>query len=303
MGRLDEEFIAQAQALDNLLIARIEHYQGILTSAAASTDARMERVLEHGSRLRAVRTSGLSPLFNAEFAHQEAFFNTKAIHLSISFQSQTAALTAEFEQASTQFATPAAAFGDNVQAAGTAFSTEVSSALTSVATSFENGSAALNSLFRNPGTASLSQRQIAVTPSSAGSVGSAPTGTIGVGVVPPFSQVFNSAFTQALGTVTANTQSVTAGLQQNFGSFQTQFTTNVSSLTSSFALSPFGAYSTLPAFQTSAGMFAGLGDTSSSFTGNGAGSSSATTPVGSTGGTGTAGGGTTTGTNATGSTP
>ncbi len=29
MGRLDEEFITQAQALDNLLVARIEHYQGI----------------------------------------------------------------------------------------------------------------------------------------------------------------------------------------------------------------------------------------------------------------------------------
>jgi len=296
MSRLDEQFISQAQALDDLLIARIEHYQGIFASAAASTDARMELVLKHGSRMRAVRTSALSPLFNAEVAHQEAFFNTKATRLSISFQAQTAALAGGFEQASAQFATPAAAFAGNVQAAGTAFSNEVSSALTSVATGFENGSAALNTLFRNPGTASLSQSQFGVRPSSAGSAGSAPAGTIGAGVVPPFSQVFNSAFTQALGTVTANIQSVTAGLQQNFGSFQTQFTTNVSSLTNSFALSPFGTFAPLPAFEMSTGTFAGSGDTGTSVTGNGAGSSSATTPVGSTGGTGTAGGGTTTGT-------
>jgi hypothetical protein len=294
MARLDAQFIGQAQALDNLLIARIDHYEAIFASGAATTDARIERALGHGSTVRFVRTASLSPLFNAEVARQEAFFNTKAARLSSGFQNQMSALASVFGQASAQFAAPATAFSGNVQAAATAFSNEVSSALTSVATSFANGSAALSSLVRDPGTAALTQSQTGATLPSAGGTGSASTGTIGAGVVPPFAQVFNSAFTQALNTVTANIQGISSGLQQNFGAFQTQFATNVSSLTSSFALSPFGTFSALPNYLMSTGAIAGSGGALASLTGGAFGTSgSAGTSIGTTAaGPGTAGGNT-----------
>ena len=175
MARLNDEFIGQAQALDNLLIARIDHYQGLLLSGATSSSARVERALEPGARSRIVRTSAISPLFNAEFARQEAFFNTKAIRLTFGFEDQMSALSSEFEQANAQFAAPALQFDGNIQAASTSFSNEVSGALTSVATTFSNGSAALDALLRNPATASA-----------------------GTGVLTG-SLVFSSAFTQLLG--------------------------------------------------------------------------------------------------------
>ena len=158
-------------------------------------------------------------MFNAEFAHQEAFFNTKAIRLTFGFENQMSALSSEFEQASTLFAAPALQFDGNIRAASTAFSNEISGALTSVATTFSNGSAALNALLRNPATA-----------------------TAGAGVLPG-SEVFGSAFTQLLGAVTTDIEGVTSGVQQYFGSFQTQFEANVSSLMASFAASSLGSSS------------------------------------------------------------
>ncbi len=219
MARLNDEFIGQAQALVNLLIARIDHYQGLLVSGATSSSTRVERALEPGAKSRILRTPAISPLFNAEFAHQEAFFNTKAIRLTFGFENQMSALSSEFEQASTLFAAPALQFDGNIQAASTAFSNEISGALTSVATTFSNGSAALNALLRNPATA-----------------------TTGAGVLPG-SEVFGSAFTQLLGAVTTDIEGVTSGLQQTFGSFQTQFGASVSSLMASFAASPLGSSS------------------------------------------------------------
>ena len=93
MARLDQEFIGQAQGLNNLLIARIDHYQAILAGAASSAGVRVERVVGRGSRVRIVRTATISPLINAEIAHQEAFFNTKAARLAIGFQNQVATLS------------------------------------------------------------------------------------------------------------------------------------------------------------------------------------------------------------------
>jgi hypothetical protein len=247
VARLNEQFISQAQAIDNLLIARIQTYEAIFASSAASTDARIAQTLGRRSSARHVRMPPTSALLNAEVAHQEGFFNAKAARLASSFENQIATLASGFEQASAQFAAPASAFFGNIQSAATAFSSEVTSALTSVTNSFENGTVALNSLFNNPALALSSQIETGATASNASSPGVANAGTF-VGVVPPFSDVFNSAFTQALGTVTANIQAVTSALQQNFGSFQTQFSSNLLSLTTSFELSPFGQFGTLPDF-------------------------------------------------------
>ena len=77
--------------------------------------------------------------------------------------------------------------------------------------------------------------------------------------MPTFPQTFNSAFTQALGGLTANLQGITSALQQDFGPFQTQFTTNVSSLTTSFNLSPFGSFGVIPAFTTNTSAISWIG--------------------------------------------
>jgi hypothetical protein len=247
VARLDQQFIDQAQALDNLLIARIQSYEAIFASSSASTDARIEGTLDRRSIVRHVRPPISSVLLDAEIAHQEAFFNAQAARLASRFENQMANLATGFEQDSAQFATPASAFFGNIQSAATAFSSQLSSALTAATNSFENGSVALNSLFRNPALALSSQIETGATASNASSPGVANAGTF-VGVVPTFSQAFNAAFTQALGAVTANIQSVTTALQQNFGSFQTQFSANLSSLTTSFESSPFGEFGALPDF-------------------------------------------------------
>ena len=107
-----------------------------------------------------------------------------------------------------------------------------------MATSFQNGSAAINALIRNPSTALLSQGETGLTPASASGTGSVSPGTVGVGVVPPFSQAFSSALTQAVGTFHGKHSKCNVGPAAEFWPFQTQFTTNVSSLSSSFAASP-----------------------------------------------------------------
>ena len=265
VARVDAEFIGQAQALDNLLIARIEQYEAVFAHGVTAGAARVQHVHTHGSRIRIARHAGLSPLFNAQFASQEAFFNAKAVRLSLAFQGQLATLADQFGQVSALFAIPASAFSSNVQAAATAFSSEVSSALSSVATSFQTGTAAL-------------------TGSTAGG--------LGLGVAPS-GQVFTSAFTQALNSVSANIQSVSAGLQQNFDSLQTQFATNVASLTSSFGATPFGLFSALPNYTFPTGAFPGSVAGGTSLTSGGSGTGVLTgTLGGSPAGPGTAGGNT-----------
>ena len=127
VARVDAEFIGQAQALDNLLVARIEHFDALFAQGVTSTVARVERVQTHGSKIRIIRHAGLSPLFNAQFASQEAFFNNKAARLSSEFQNQLSTLANIFGQTNAQFAIPSSAFSGNLQSAATAFSSEVSS--------------------------------------------------------------------------------------------------------------------------------------------------------------------------------
>ena len=82
VGRLNDQFITQAQALDNLLIARIQHYEALFASNAASSEARIERVLRRHSTLRPVRVGIASSVLTRKSRSQKAFFNAKAARLA-----------------------------------------------------------------------------------------------------------------------------------------------------------------------------------------------------------------------------
>ena len=136
--RLDDQFVSQAQQLDYLLVARIDHFEAILASNASRAAARVEQSLAGTMRTRRASLATGNAMLEAQLNHQIAFFNTQSTRLTANVEEQTANLSVEFQQLDSQFATPAAAFSANLRAAATAFSSDFSNALNSAPTVFQN---------------------------------------------------------------------------------------------------------------------------------------------------------------------
>ena len=248
--RLDDQFVSQAQQLDYLLVARIDHFEAILASNASRAAARVEQSLAGTMRTRRASLATGNAMLEAQLNHQIAFFNTQSTRLTANVEEQTANLSVEFQQLDSQFATPAAAFSANLRAAATAFSSDFSNALNSAPTVFQNATGALNFLFSNP-TASLHSTENGLT-----GTGTSSTDTVDVGALPSLADEFSIAFAQNFSTINTTIQSLGSNLQQEFGSLQSQFEANVSSLTSTFNVEPFGTFAPITTYVSGIGALA-----------------------------------------------
>ena len=98
VARVDSEFIGQAQALDNLVVARIAHYEAVLASGAEATGARVERVtVGRHSRIRVIRAP------RAKSAVQRRFRSSRSV------------LERESSPVVEQFPVPARQSGNGIQ--------------------------------------------------------------------------------------------------------------------------------------------------------------------------------------------
>lgn len=294
--RIDRQFLSKSSELNSFVMRRTAQIESMLASSATRAQVKVQQVITASNTFPRISLTTQNQAINTQLGKVVASFNNRVTQLNNSVEQQFGVFSNSLETADARFGIPANAFENNLRNARAALTSNLSTAVHSITAQVQNQTSTMTNAFSNSGTTTSGSSSTGTTSTT----GTSTTGTTGT----VMTQNFNNAFTQAFSTIDSTINSVDSTLQQNFGTFETQFANNVSGLISTFSTSPFGTFE--PTVNFTSGN--GVTFTSSTTAANGTTTTTTTTvPVGTIGTVATTTGsgngtGTTTGTTGTGTT-
>ena len=255
---LNRQFMNKAQSLSTELVNRTNIFDARLSSLVNRDQALEVKALATTGQPSRINLSSIDTTFTNQFNRFQNTFNNQLTRFQTTLQNQMNNLSQQFIARDAQASIPTSAFQTNFQAATSQFTSGIRNALSSVNTAFQTGLNSLNGVFSNPtslvnstglGTSTGGTTGVGLTGAGTSSLGTTGivtpgTGTTTIGILPSQTEVFNNAFTQAFSSFDSAISGITTTLQQDFGSFSTQFSTNNSTLFSSLNSNPFGSFPT-----------------------------------------------------------